>query len=124
MSEDESEVSTGNKSGYFSGNIMNFQRCSRKSSGSSEIEKTSLLKEDQSVNSYLTEIAAETAKDKVLQSITHYVTEGWIANKRHISPDVVPFLNVKDELSVSDGIIYRNDRIVVPKVLRKTLTNK
>ncbi len=39
-----------------------------------EIETTGLVIEDQSVTSYLIEIAEETAKDSVLQSVTHHIS--------------------------------------------------
>ena len=42
-----------------------------------EIETTRLLTEDSCVTSSLSEIAEETAKDDVLQSVIHHISEGW-----------------------------------------------
>ena len=89
-----------------------------------EIETTRLLTEDPRVTSSLTEIAEETAKGDVLQSVIRHIFEGWKTHKRHIPIQILPFWSVKDELSFSDGIIYRGDRIVIPAALRKSLTAK
>ena len=87
-----------------------------------EIETTRLLTEDPRVTSSLSEIADETAKDDVLQSVIRHISKGWKTHKRHIPIQILPFWSVKDELSFSDGIVYRGDRIVIPAALRKSLT--
>ena len=89
-----------------------------------EIETIGLVIQDQSVTRYLNEIAEETAKDKVLQSVIHHIFENWFISKRRLPTDVLPFWSCKDQLSFNDGILYRGDRIVVPATLRKSLTEK
>ena len=80
--------------------------------------------QDQSVTCHLNEIAEETAKDKVLQSVIHHISENWSISKRRLPMDVLPFWSCKDQLSLNDDILYRGDRIVVPVTLRKSLTEK
>ena len=87
-----------------------------------EIETTRQLTEDPRVTSSLSEIAEETAQGDVLQSVIRHILEGWKTHKRHIPIQILPFWSVKDELSFSDGIVYRGDRIVTPATLRKSLT--
>ena len=89
-----------------------------------EIETTRLLTEDSCVTSSLSEITEETAKDDVLQSVINHISEGWKTRKRHIPIQILPFWSVKHELSFSDGIVYRGDRLVIPAALRKPLTAK
>ena len=89
-----------------------------------EIETISLVIQHQSLKSHLREIAEETAKDNVLQSVIRLISENWSISKRHIPTKVFPFWSCKDQLSFNDGIIYRGDRIVVPVTLRKSLTEK
>ena len=89
-----------------------------RSKSEQEIETTGLVIEDQSVTSHLRDIAEETAKDSVLQSVIHHISEGWTISK------IRPLWTIKDELSFSDAIVYRGDRIVVPATLRKTLIVK
>ena len=61
-------------------------------------------------------------KKDVLQSVMHHISEGWKTDKRHVPIQILPSWSVKDELSFSDGIVYRGDRIVIPAALRKSLT--
>ena len=89
-----------------------------------EIETTRVAREDQSVTNSLAEIAEVTAHDSELQSVVHHISKGWTNNKRNVPIEILPYWSIKDELSVSGGIVYRNDRIVVPVALRKTLTVK
>ena len=89
-----------------------------------EIKTTRLLTEDSCVTSSLSAIAEETAKDDVLQSVIHHISEGWKTLKRHIPIQILPFWSVRDELSFSDGIGCRGDRLVMPAALRKSLAAK
>ena len=89
-----------------------------------EIETISLVIQDQSVTCQLNEIAEETAKDKVLQSVIHHISENLSISERHLPMDVLPFWSCKDQLSFNDDILYRGDCIVVPATLRKSLTEK
>ena len=38
--------------------------------------------------------------------------------------EALPYFNYRDELTNQDGIIYRGDRIVVPKALRQDMKNR
>ena len=95
-----------------------------RSKSEQEIEITRLVIEDQSLTSHLSEIAVETGKDTVLQSVIRHISEGWTTRKGHLPAALLPFWTIKDELSFGDGVVYRGDRIVVPTTLRKTLTAK
>ena len=95
-----------------------------RSQSEEEIETIGLVIQDQSVTSHLKEIAEETTKDNVLQSVIHHISENWSISKKRLPTEVLPFWSCKDQLSFNDGIIYRGDRIVVPATLRKSLTEK
>ena len=89
-----------------------------------EIETTRVAREDQSVTNSLAEIAEVTVHHSELQSVVHHISKSWTNNKRNVPIEILPCWSIKDELSVSGGIVYRNDGIVVPVALRKTLTVK
>ena len=80
-----------------------------------EIETTRVVHE---------EIAEETVHNTELQSVVHHISKGWTNNKRNVPFEILPFWSIKDKLSVSGGIVYKNDRIVVLVALRKTLIVK
>ena len=89
-----------------------------------EIETTRVAREDQSVTNSLAEIAEVTVHHSELQSVVHHISKGWTNNERNVPIEILPCWSIKDELSVSGGIVYRNGGIVVPVALRKTLTVK
>ena len=91
-----------------------------RSQSEEEIETIGLVIQDQRVTSHLKEIA----KDTVLQSVIHLISENWSISKRRLPTEILPFWSYKDQLSFNGGIIYRGDRIVVPAILRKSLTEK
>jgi hypothetical protein len=61
----------------------------------------------------LDEVKKETASDPVLCKLSEAIT-----HNRWLDPEVKPFVNVKDELSVCIGLIVRNHRLVLPHSLQ------
>ena len=63
----------------------------------------------------ISEIANETAADKVLSTVmTSIIKNNWTNE-----PETKPYRLVRDQLSVSDGILLKNDQIVIPSALQK-----
>ena len=44
---------------------------------------------------------------------SHHISICWILYKRNVPVEILPYWSVKYELSFSDEIVYRNDRILV-----------
>ena len=74
---------------------------------------TRLANADPSVLNHLGEIAQETTKDGVLQTVIHHIPEGWKISKRQVPVQIIPFSFIKDELSVSDRTVYRGEFKVI-----------
>ena len=72
----------------------------------------------------LTEVIQETAKDPSMQQIIRYIRDGWPVSADKVPDGVKVFFKHRDELSHQDGIVFRNDRVVVPYHLRRKLTEK
>ena len=64
----------------------------------------------------------ETKNDEVLQAVKAIVQSGWPAERRELSPKVAIYYDIRDELVIQDGLLFRGDRLVVPKALRKRIT--
>ena len=60
----------------------------------------------------------ETKNDEVLQAVKAIVQSGWPAEKRKLPPTVAIYYDFRDELVIQDGLLFRGDRLVVPKTLR------
>ena len=65
----------------------------------------------------LQEIKRETDKVKTLQILKSAMLQGWPAERKDAPVQVTPYLSVRDELSVQDGLIYRSERVVVLQAL-------
>lgn len=65
------------------------------------------------------EIAKATTADKELQSVIKNIDNGW-----EQGPFPKPYYHFRDELTVIDGVILKNNHIVVPSVLRQDMLNK
>ena len=74
--------------------------------------------------SRLARLKHETAQDKTLQALAEVIKVGWPADKRDIALDVRAYHNVRDELTVENGIIFRGQRCVVPSSLRREVVEK
>ena len=72
----------------------------------------------------LQQIRDATATDQSLTILEEIILKGWPNQKDGIPMEAVPYFNYRDELTIQDGIIYRGDRIVVPKALRQDMKNR
>ena len=66
----------------------------------------------------VTRIREETQKDEVMQRLAKRIAKGdWEKHRR--DKDLEPYLHVKQELSVAEGLIFRERRIVLPPALQR-----
>jgi len=66
----------------------------------------------------LLQIQRETEKDGSLQSLKAVIQQGWPDDRSALPPVVSPYFNMRDEMSVQDGLIFKQERVVVPKAAR------
>ena len=90
-------------------------------------DKEDCCKEFESVNSIdfilitcnrFEEIKRETLQDSALQKVKDVKLRGWPNSKSELPPEVSPYFNFRDELTVSDELVLRGERVVIPKQLR------
>lgn len=63
----------------------------------------------------LAQFKAETKKDRTLTLLCECIRKGWPSNRRDLPSDLTPFHTYHDELVEVDGLVLRENRIVVPK---------
>ncbi|KAK5645551.1 hypothetical protein RI129_006851 [Pyrocoelia pectoralis] len=62
--------------------------------------------------------------DANLKQIINWYQQGWPVNKNYIKDkELETFYKLKDKIHVTRNIVYYNDRIVAPKVLRQEMLN-
>ncbi|XP_062541083.1 uncharacterized protein K02A2.6-like [Armigeres subalbatus] len=66
------------------------------------------------------QITIESCNDPEIQTVIHYIIDGW-PNKNEIPEGVKVYWPYRDEFSTHNGLVYRNDRILVPKKLRGSI---
>ena len=59
-----------------------------------------------------------TKKDENLQMLRRTIFNGWPANKQDVPDPVMPYWNIRDELSTYNGIVFKGERIIIPESLR------
>lgn len=72
-----------------------------------------LIEDNQNIDLKL--MAEYTAQDNLLMKLKEYIIKGWPENIRE---DMKPYSSVKELLSISRGVILRDQRVVVPRILR------
>ena len=65
-------------------------------------------------------IRNETANDISLSKLKKVVAEGW-PSKEETAPEIKQSYSFADELCVQDGILFKGDRVIIPKNLRNTM---
>lgn len=69
-------------------------------------------------------IRKESSIDSEFKTISNYVMQGWPANIKDVTDEVRIYFKFKDEFSLQQGLLIRNDRIVIPRALRSLLIRK
>ena len=67
------------------------------------------------------EIHQHTNDDLALQLLKQTIQEGWPDHQSALPPLVVPYFSIRDELAVTDGLVFRGERLVIPKSLRSQI---
>ena len=63
----------------------------------------------------------ETRKDQELQQVKSYIHKGWPENAKFLTPNITPYFHIRDELTTQDGLVFRGDRILILRSLRKQM---
>ncbi|KAK7886282.1 hypothetical protein WMY93_025903 [Mugilogobius chulae] len=69
-------------------------------------------------DSMLQQIVKETAMDSTLNKVTHCIRNDWT---KGVCPQFFP---VRAELCMSNGLLLRNNRIVIPQTMRKDMLHR
>ncbi len=72
----------------------------------------------------LTEIVTETEKDHSLQKLRAIIEQGWPNTKSEVHPLCTQYWDFRDELTIEEGAIFKNDRIVIPETMRNKMLTK
>ena len=74
--------------------------------------------------SKLAQIKHATEQDDVLALVSNFVIEGWPRREDSVPTSLRPYYDVRSELSVTDGILVYQDRIVIPASMRADILGR
>ena len=66
----------------------------------------------------------ETQKDAMLMVLRQMILDGWPSSKAMVPDAIKAYYNVRDEITLSNGILFKGNRIIVPRSLRKEMLIK
>ena len=69
-------------------------------------------------------VAQATKEDRTLCKLTRILMDGWPERKEELDDDLHQYYALKQELSLQQGVIFKSDRILVPRNLRKQFIEK
>lgn len=75
-------------------------------------------------NQTLHDIKQATAEDPVSHNLVKIITEGWPDHKTLLPPGLSPFWTYRDELTVTDGIVYKGLQVLIPTPLKNTMLHR
>ena len=84
-----------------------------------EFETICAIQDATDVDPILQEVREETKSDNTLQQVMQFIASGWPDKKSDLPPQTVPFHSFRDELISEAGVIYKRERVVIPKNLRR-----
>ena len=74
-------------------------------------------------NTRLDELKLQTGSDDTLQLLMTTIRNGW--SERRATPKILlPYFPNRHELSLHDGLVYKNGRVVVPKGMRSDILKR
>ncbi|XP_074624389.1 uncharacterized protein LOC141882338 [Acropora palmata] len=72
----------------------------------------------------LKELQKETACDQTLQTLKKAIVNGFPDTKQELLAAIHPYFQLRDELSIYDGIIFKGLRCVIPQTSRPRIKAK
>ena len=64
------------------------------------------------------QLQQETASDLELQAVAKAISNGWPTLCKQTHPILHDYWNYRDELSIDNGILTKNQKIIIPKTLQ------
>jgi hypothetical protein len=81
----------------------------------SDIEGVNMLSDLPISEQRISEIQQYTLNDEQMQELKEVIQNGWPNRKYDVPPSAMIFFDVRDELTVQNGLIFKGERVVIPK---------
>lgn len=71
----------------------------------------------------LDELKQATSEDETLKSLSDFIANGWPTNRTHLNEDLKAYYQMRNEITEGDGLMFRNNKILIPTKMRQTILN-
>lgn len=72
----------------------------------------------------LEEIRNESLQDQTMQTLMDVVLKGWPDHKSEIPHCILPYFDIRDTISVDQGILVKGESVIIPLALRTSIKQK
>ena len=72
-------------------------------------------------NQQIKRFRQKTVLYKTLQSLKEIIRPGWPERKENLLNHIKPFFNIRDEITEINGLLVKEERVIVPTSLRKEM---
>ena len=62
--------------------------------------------------------------DEVMQDLKRVIHSGWPEDKKDLPAVLLPYFNFRDKLSVYDGLVFKGERLIIPKQICSTMKER
>ena len=89
-----------------------------------EVETLSLFDSIKVAPERLSQLQKCTAQDLVLETVKTTVLTGWPEKRDECPVQVRDYWNYREEISLHDGLLFKNQRVIVPKAMRSEILSR
>ena len=89
-----------------------------------ELESLSPFDSIKVIPERLTQLQKATAQDLALETLKTTVVTGWPERNEQVPIQVRDFWNYREEILLHNGILFKNQRVIVPKAMRPEILSR
>ena len=89
-----------------------------------EFERVNAVKLLPMTDERLEEMRNSTRDDAVLQQLKEVIQTGWPEVKEELPAVLAPYFSFRDEMSVYDGLVFKGERLLIPKQMRSSMKER
>ena len=89
-----------------------------------EFERVNAVKLLPMTEERLEELRTSTSSDEVLQQLKQVIQTGWPNEKNQLPAVLAPYFTYRDELGVYDGLVFKGERLLIPKQMRQKMKKR
>lgn len=71
----------------------------------------------------LDDLKQATSEDQTSRKLSDFIINGWPTNRALLNDELKAYYQMRNEVTEGDGLMFRNNRILIPSKMRQTILN-